>query len=650
MENLKRIKRIDGLRGIAILFVLFFHLDIKYFDGGFIGVDIFFVISGYVITLYLKNNYLNNSLSLKIFYYKRIRRILPPLLLVNIIVLFLGYFILSPQLYNETSWSSLGSIFSFSNFIFWRENGYFDFDSSFKPLLHTWSLSVEEQFYLFWPLFFIFFFKKFKNSNFYIYLFFIFMISANIIINQIFSNGFTYFKFLKNIFANGEATIFYLLPFRIFEFLMGSFFVFNNFKLKSNVLTILSIFLILISMLTFKSDTVFPIYNSIFFLLSTSLLIINDSKFNQILFENKVIIFFGKISYSLYLIHWPFIVYWKYLDLSFLIFDKFLIFLICTFLSYTMFLFLENKLKNIDINVFIRKFSQYLFFIVICLTLVNFYIIKNDGIPKRYFKNNKILTEDKKFITDNINNSELIWNNYSSNSQLFIGKGIFDKYVHHARNQHQNIIDPEKKSLVILGDSMASDFFNILLKIKFLEEFNLIVLPQPCRFNYKELLNCEKISILKNKVKSINPEKIFFAISWQDEEINDFHHTIPHVKKLFNEDKIIFVKSKQQSKWGLNLFSKIFKFEDENLQSNTQKLSKTAILANNKISELLNDNQFIDLTNLFCKDLYCKVFDNNNYLLIYDYAHLTPKGVNFLALELEKDSKFKKILNINFEK
>ena len=64
----------------------------------------------------------------------------------------------------------------------------------------------------------------------------------------------------------------------------------------------------------------------------------------------------------------------------------------------------------------------------------------------------------------------------------------------------------------------------------------------------------------------------------------------------------------------------------------------------------MNDNQFIDLTNLFCKDLYCKVFDNNNYLLIYDYAHLTPKGVNFLALELEKDSKFKNILDINFEK
>ena len=197
---------------------------------------------------------------------------------------------------------------------------------------------------------------------------------------------------------------------------------------------------------------------------------------------------------------------------------------------------------------------------------------------------------------------------------------------------------------------MASDFFNILLKTRFINEFNLIILPQPCRFTYQELFNCEKISILKNKIKNIKPEKIFIAVSWQDEEINDFHHTIPYIKKLFNEDKIIFVKSKQQSKWGLNLFSKIFKFEDENLQSKTQKLSKTAILANNKLSELLNYKQFIDLTNLFCKNLYCKVFDNNNYLLIYDYAHLTPKGVDFLALELEKNIKFKNILNNNFKK
>jgi hypothetical protein len=246
-----------------------------------------------------------------------------------------------------------------------------------------------------------------------------------------------------------------------------------------------------------------------------------------------------------------------------------------------------------------------------------------------------------------MNNIELIWNNYSSNSQLFIDNNIFDKYVHHARNKYENIIDPEKKNLIILGDSMASDLFNIFLKIQYLEKFNLIILPQPCSFNYKELLNCEEILKLQSKIKSINPEKIFVAISWQDEEINDFHHTIPYVKKLFNEDKIVFVKSKQQSKYGLNLFSKIFKSEEKNLKFKTQKLSNTAIHANRKISELLNDKQYIDLTNLFCKNLYCKVFDNNNHILIYDYAHLTPKGVDFLALELEKNIKFKKILGIN---
>ena len=180
---------------MAILLVLFFHLDLKYFDGGFIGVDIFFVISGYVITLSLKTNYLNNKLSLKNFYYKRIRRLIPPLLLVNTLVLLAGYFILSPQLYKQTSWSSIGSMFSFSNFIFWRESGYFNFDSYFKPLLHTWSLSVEEQFYFLWPLFFLFFLKNFKNKNILIFICFILIILVNIITNNIFSNGFTYFKF-----------------------------------------------------------------------------------------------------------------------------------------------------------------------------------------------------------------------------------------------------------------------------------------------------------------------------------------------------------------------------------------------------------------------------------------------------------------------
>lgn len=647
MNNLNRVTRIDGLRGLAILFVLFFHLDLKYFDGGFIGVDIFFVISGYVISLSLKNNYLNNKLSLKNFYYKRIRRLIPPLLVVNTLVLLAGFFILSPQLYKETSWSSIGSMFSFSNFIFWRESGYFNFDSNFKPLLHTWSLSLEEQFYLLWPLFFIFFLKKLKNKNILIFTFFILIILINIVINSIFSNGFTYFKFLRNIFANGESTIFYLLPFRIFEFAIGSLFVFINYRIKLNSISVLSFFIIILSLLNFDQGSIFPIYTSIFFLFSTTILIINDSKINQIILENKLLILYGKISYSLYLIHWPIIVYWKYLELPFRFFDKVIIFIICTFFSYLMFEFLEKKLKKININIFIKKYLLILIFAIISITLINIYIIKNDGIPKRFFKNNKILYEDKKFIKDNLNNIEIIWKNYSSNSQLFISKGIFDQYVDNFRKNHSNTFDSKKKNLVIIGDSMASDFFNILLKMNLKEEFNLIIFSNgSCRFTYEDLVNCEDNLKIQRKISQINPDKIVISRSWQSAEIMNFKKSIPYFKSLFNNSNTIFVTSKQQSNYGLNLFAKIFKPYDETLKSKKQKLSKQAILANDKLKEVLDNASLLDLTNLFCKNFECNVFDEKKFLLIYDYAHLTPKGVDYFARELQKNSEINNLFNL----
>lgn len=644
MPDTQRIKRIDGLRGLAILLVFFFHLDLKYFAGGFIGVDIFFVISGYVITLYLRNNYLNNTLSLKIFYLNRIRRLIPPLLLVNILVIFLGYFVLSPQLYIDTSWSSLGSIFSFSNIIFWRESNYFDYEAIFKPLLHTWSLSVEEQFYFFWPLLFIFFYKKLRLGN-YFFIFFLIIIIFNIIINQIFSNGFTYIKFLKNIFANGEATIFYLLPFRIFEFLIGSFFVFHSYKIKSNFISIISVSIIIFSMFYFKTSSVYPIYTSIFFLIASSILLINDSKFNQILFENKIIIFFGKISYSLYLIHWPFIVFWKYMDLFYTIPFKIIIFLICVLISYLIFEFVEKNLKKVKIDIFAKKFLNFLIAIIFILTLLNFHIIRNDGIPDRLFKKNQILDIDKKFIDDNQDNLKNIWENYTVNSQLFINNSIFGEYGRYARNNVKTIINPNKKTLMIIGDSMAADLFNILINSKYKDQFNLIITSFRCEIIYEELQGCgNEIENLKNEIAGINPEKIFIAYSWQDKEIDNFKYTIPYLKKIFGENKLVFIKSKQQSKWGLNLFSKIFDPDDLNLKYTTQNLSKTADYANKEIKKYLYEDNYFDLTELFCLKGKCRVFDENNYLLIYDYAHLTPKGTKFLAREIEKSIKFQKIL------
>ena len=142
---------IDGLRAIAVLSVVLFHLDFALFEGGFVGVDVFFVISGYLITSIIKHKYENQDFKLADFYARRIRRLVPPLIATIAATLFGAALIMTPYDMVGFSRSAVAALFSLSNIVFYLESGYWDTASELKPLLHTWSLGVEEQFYLFWP-------------------------------------------------------------------------------------------------------------------------------------------------------------------------------------------------------------------------------------------------------------------------------------------------------------------------------------------------------------------------------------------------------------------------------------------------------------------------------------------------------------------
>jgi len=139
---------IDGLRGVSILLVIFYHVGISVFSGGFIGVDVFFVISGYVISNLVFKQISTNQFNLLTFYRKRLRRLLPALIFTLALTFIVSLNILSPQHFGRMSGALFSSIFALSNFFFIGEVGYFDVAINFKPLLHTWSLGVEEQFYL----------------------------------------------------------------------------------------------------------------------------------------------------------------------------------------------------------------------------------------------------------------------------------------------------------------------------------------------------------------------------------------------------------------------------------------------------------------------------------------------------------------------
>ena len=199
-------KEIDGLRAVAVLPVILFHAGFTTFSGGFVGVDIFFVISGYLITTLIVDEMDKGSFSLLNFYERRARRILPSLFFVMLFTLPFAWFWMLPQELISFS-QSLSAVPLFaSNILFWRTSGYFDTASELKPLLHTWSLAVEEQYYFLFPLFLLSAWKLGKK----------FIISLLIIV-----------AIMSVVAAQWGSTTypsftFYVLPTRAFEILIGA--------------------------------------------------------------------------------------------------------------------------------------------------------------------------------------------------------------------------------------------------------------------------------------------------------------------------------------------------------------------------------------------------------------------------------------------
>ena len=201
---------IDGLRAVAVLGVLFFHSGLGV-SGGFVGVDIFFVISGFLITSLIAKDLRLGRFSFIQFWERRIRRIVPALFVMIFTVMLVGWFGMFPEIYQKLAVQIIATIFCVSNVKFWREDGYFDLSSDEKPLLHTWSLSVEEQFYFFIPIIFFLIFK-YKKQNWMIVLITIICLVSFVI---------SIYASYKHPSAN-----FYLIPTRAWELGIGSLLAF----------------------------------------------------------------------------------------------------------------------------------------------------------------------------------------------------------------------------------------------------------------------------------------------------------------------------------------------------------------------------------------------------------------------------------------
>lgn len=501
---------IDGLRAIAVISVILYHAQITTFDnlwlkGGFLGVDIFFVISGYLITKLIITEINNtNSFSFKNFYERRARRILPALLTVMLFSFIPAWFLILPIEFVEFSKSIISSLLFISNFFFYDVTSFYGAQASqFKPFLHTWSLSIEEQFYLFFPLFLIILNKFLKKD---ILTIFIFMFTISLVFSTFFA------------FTNTSLN-FYFTPSRIWQLIAGSIIAYLEIKRTSSNKYVNQIFasigylLIFASLLKYEEPNSGPSIITLIPIFGVCLVIYFGSAkdvFGRI-FSIKPILFAGLISYSLYLWHFPIFAFARFLNNFNDNLDKTLWIGLTIILSIASYYIIEKPFRNKNVirtKVFLLILSTVLLIIIsICLL-----IIKQNGFYSR-------LNEEQRVAYEAITNHE--FRNFN-HPQDVLGNNINAIKSNRCINR-----DPKdackigNERFVLLGDSFAAMLARTLYNnLKKYREGLIVHGVHMCPFTSvgiyfsSESNKCSNINkIRKNIFSKLNDKKIFIIAS-----------------------------------------------------------------------------------------------------------------------------------------
>jgi len=378
---------IDGLRALAVIPVVFYHFHVAPFRGGFVGVDIFFVISGYLITALIHAEMQTGEYSLAGFYERRVRRILPALFAVLSASAVAALWLLFPEDLSRFGESMAATAIFASNFDFWQQSGYFDTAAESKPLLHTWSLAVEEQFYLVFPL-----------------LLGLFRTAPRRVL-LLLTGGLAVASFAFGVWAVRSYPImaFYLAPSRIWELMLGAILALGAFpaapRWLAELLSVVGLALLGLAVFGFSPDSAMPGENALLPCGGAALLIYANGGGRTVIAKAlswQPVVFVGLVSYSLYLWHWPIFVFARYESFAPLRIDQALAWIALSVgLAVLSWRFIERPFRDR------RRFSRRAVFayagtgIVACLAFGGA-LVATGGLPERFPPDvQRVLAESK---------------------------------------------------------------------------------------------------------------------------------------------------------------------------------------------------------------------------------------------------------------
>jgi peptidoglycan/LPS O-acetylase OafA/YrhL len=584
-------QEIDGLRAIAVLPVILFHAGFGIFKGGFIGVDVFFVISGYLITNIMMIKMEQRTFSIANFYESRARRIFPALFLVMFVCLLLGYFSLMPDEYKNFGQSLVATTLFANNILLPLTSGYWSLASEFKPLLHTWSLGVEEQYYAIIPLIF---FAAWKTSKKLIpFLLWIFFIASFLFANWLAQN-------------TSPEWAFFLLPTRIWEIALGSIAALCTQPIESNknsklygILSLIGLLLVMLSFFYFDRSMLAPSYIFIVPTFGTVLIITfcRPGSLSYLFLTNKPLVFLGLLSYSLYLWHQPVFAFLRIFSREEPSEILFLIFLPLIFvLSFFTWKFVETPFR--DKNV-VRNSVFFVFSGLACIFFISsgIFLNKTYGLASRVFDGNT-------FVQD-------------------MDKRIYNEKAFSYKSDSFSL--DQRKKILIVGNSFARDFVNITT-----ESFNL----KNVEIIYRDDLgHCIGANIGLDQYKFFQvADVIVFAGGAYTRECveNDISFALTNNKNIF------YIGTKD---FGYNL-NWIILLKNQYRYNLYNPISPESFALDMAMSELIPANHYISLLKSTVVAGGIPITDASGHMLSTDRAHLTKYGAIFFGKKVVSETSY----------